>query len=68
MKDYSKIDAATKEEIADRIAVAVLRLEILIDPAVPAEALEIILKLRQELVQLVKDLGGSAAMQGSMFD
>lgn len=68
MKDYSKIDTATKEEIADRIAVAVLRLEILIDPAVPAEALEIILKLRQELVQLVKDLGGSAAMQGSMFD
>ena len=68
MKDYSKIDTAPKEEIADRIAVAVLRLEILIDPAVPAEALEIILKLRQELVQLVKDLGGSAAMQGSMFD
>lgn len=66
--DYSKIDATTKEEIADRIAVAVLRLEILVDPAAPAEAVEIILKIRRELVQLVNDLGGSAAMQGSMFD
>ena len=66
--DYSKIDAITREEIADRVAVAVLRLELLIDPATPAEVFEIILKLRRELVQLVDDLGGSSAMQGSIFD
>lgn len=56
--DYSAIDEAIKEELAERVAMAVLILENLANVVEPDYALESILKLRQELIQLVKDFGG----------
>jgi hypothetical protein len=64
MMDYSKIDDSVKEDIADRVAFAVLSIEILVHE-VPAHTVEGTLKIRQELVQLINDLGGSVVMRGS---
>ena len=60
--DYSSIDEEIKEDIAERIAMAVLALENLANVIEPKFALESVLKLRQELVQLVKELGGHPAI------
>jgi hypothetical protein len=60
--DYSEIDQEAKEELAERVAMAVLTLENLANVVEPAYALEILLRLRKELIQLVRDLGGHPAI------
>jgi len=61
--DYSAMDAAVKEDIAGRVAMAVLEVENLAMLAqLPDHAFQSIMKLRQELRQLVEDLGGHPAV------
>jgi hypothetical protein len=60
--DYSGIDQEAREELAERVAMAVLLLENLANIVEPAYALESVLRLRKELIQLVKDLGGHPAI------
>ena len=61
--DYSTIDQATKEDIAERIAMAVTKLDGLAYLPQPDYALKSLLEARRELVRLVNDLGGHPAVQ-----
>ncbi len=62
MIDYSAINEEIKEDIAERVAMAVLTLENLAHVIEPDYALKSLLKVREELIQLVKDLGGHPAI------
>ena len=63
--DLSKIDQPTKEALADRIANAVLILEqvAMFGTIQPKNALDDLLKVRGDLVKLVKELGGHPAIR-----
>jgi predicted component of type VI protein secretion system len=60
--DYSTIDNNTKEELAERVVSAVLQIENLAHVVDLEYQLKILLKIRQELVDLVNDLGGHPAV------
>jgi hypothetical protein len=61
--DYSGLNDSAKEDIAERVAMAVLKLDDLAYVIQPEVALNRLLQVRQELIQLVKDLGGHPAIQ-----
>jgi len=61
--DYSDIGDEVREKIAEQVAMAVLSLENVAQVAQPAYVLDSILKVRQDLRQLVKDLGGHPAIR-----
>ncbi len=63
--DYSAIDEAIKEELAERVAKAVHVIENLANvygANLPDPAFKSLLDLRHELIRLVKDLGGHPAV------
>jgi hypothetical protein len=62
-RDFSTLDKDIKEELAERLAMTVLTLEGIAHVYDgPADALQDLLKVRRELIQLVNDLGGHPAV------
>ncbi len=61
--DYSNIDASTKEELAERVAMVALKIENLCHVVDQQFVLEDLVNIRRDLIQLVHDLGGHPAFR-----
>jgi hypothetical protein len=62
MMDYSTIDKDIKEKIAERDAMAVLTIETVAMTVNETYLINLLADVRQDLAQLVKDLGGHPAI------
>ena len=61
-KNYTKIDSEVKKELAERVAMVVVKVNALCFVAKPRFVSDQLLDIQNELIQLTKDLGGHPAL------